>query len=310
MKRGLSFLLLLPALLMTYFAVAQNREKVNTERLKADLNQITQTEKFRNHYNTETLNEVSQFIYNEFDKTCDSVYFQNYKAGGRDYRNVVAVIGSSYAEIIVIGAHYDVCGNQEGADDNASGVVALLELSRMLDSAKLNYQLMFVAYCLEEPPHFRSESMGSYVHAKSLYDKHSKVEGMICFDMIGYFSDEKKSQEYPLGILRLFYGSRGDYITVVRKFGSGKFARKFKRLMKRKDIIRTKSFQGPAALPGIDFSDHLNYWKFGYSAVFITNTAFYRNKNYHEPGDKVHTIDFVRMGKVIEETCSAILNYP
>ena len=180
---------------------------------------------------------------------------------------------------MVVGAHYDVCGNQPGADDNASGVAGLLELARMLSDCQLKYRIDLVAFALEEPPYFRSPSMGSYIHAKSLADNQIRVKGMISLEMIGYFTEKKRTQEYPVGILKLFYGNRGNYITVVRKFSDGKFSRRFTRSF-RDAKLPVKSFQGPRFLPGIDYSDHLNYWNHGFSAVMITDTSFYRNKNY------------------------------
>jgi hypothetical protein len=108
-------------------------------------------------------------------------------------------------------------------------------------------------------------------------------------------------------VLRLFYGNRGNFITLVNKFGKGKFSRKFTKDYKRSGIIKTKKFNGPKALPGVDFSDHLNYWKFGYSALMITDTAFYRNKNYHEQGDVLETLDINRMAKVIDGVLKTVL---
>jgi hypothetical protein len=262
---------------------------------------ITKTKKPRNHLNLLTLDFVADYIFNELSKNCDTVYYQKYLVNGLEYKNVIGVIGSNNKEKIILGAHYDVAGNQEGADDNASGIVGLLELSRLISKENLDYQIEFVAYTLEEPPYFRTDFMGSHIHAKSLHDKNVKLKGMICLEMIGYFNDNKNSQDYPIGFLRLFYGNRGDYITVVQKFGNGRFGRQIKRKMKSQNLIKTKSFKAPAKLPGIDFSDHLNYWRYGYSAVMITNTAFYRNKNYHEQTDKMETLDLKRMGLVIDE---------
>ncbi len=149
--------------------------------------------------------------------------------------------------------------------------------------------------------------MGSYIHAKSLADIHANVFGMISLEMIGYFKDEKKSQSYPIGVLSVFYGNKGDYITLVKKFCAGKFSRKFSKYFESAKTIKTKKFSGPAALPGIDFSDHLNYWKFGYSALMITDTSFYRNKNYHEPTDTMETLDLNRMAKVIDGVYRALV---
>jgi hypothetical protein len=273
----------------------------DTSRIENDLRKITKTNKSRNYQNIEILNLVADYIFNEFSKNCDSVYFQKFYVNGIEYKNVIGSIGTEKSERIIIGAHYDDAGNQEGADDNASGIVGVLELSRLLSKEQLNQRIDFVAYSLEEPPFFRTENMGSNIHAKSLFDNEIDVNGMICLEMIGYFSDKPNSQNYPVGFLKLFYGNKGDFITVVQKFCNGKFGRQIKRLMKNEGTIKTKSFRGPSFLPGIDLSDHQNYWKYGYSAVMITNTAFYRNKNYHEQTDKMETLDLKRMALVIDE---------
>jgi len=130
---------------------------------------------------------------------------------------------------------------------------------------------------------------------------------MLSLEMIGYFDDRKKSQKYPLGIMSLFYGSRGDFITLVNKFSKGKFARRFSRRFKKQRRIKTKCFTAPAFVPGIDFSDHMNYWKFGYSALMLTDTAFYRNPHYHQAGDTVETLDLERMARVVESVYGALM---
>lgn len=272
----------------------------DTTLIKQHLVNITKTEKFRNHKNINQLNEIADYIKSSFQTYTDSVTFQEFDVNGKTYKNVIASFGTEHKKRVIIGAHYDVCGNQEGADDNASGVVGLLELARMLKGEQLNYRIDLVAYTLEEPPHFKTEYMGSYIHAKYLKDNNIDIYGMLSIEMIGYFSDEKKSQTYPVGLLSLFYGNKGNYITLVRKFGSGKFARKFVKHYKKSKTINTKKFTGPKFLPGIDFSDHLNYWKFGFSALMITDTSFYRNFNYHEPTDTIETLDIKKMAKVID----------
>jgi peptidase M28-like protein len=267
--------------------------------IKQHLVNITKTEKFRNHKNINQLNEIANYIKTSFQTYTDSITFQEFDVNGKTYKNVIASFGTEHKKRVIIGAHYDVCGNQEGADDNASGVVGLLELARMLKDKQLNYRIDLVAYTLEEPPHFKTEYMGSYIHAKYLKDNNIDIYGMLSVEMIGYFSDEKKSQTYPVGLLSLFYGNKGNYITLVRKFGSGKFARKFVKHYKKSKTINTKKFTGPKFLSGIDFSDHLNYWKFGFSALMITDTSFYRNFNYHEPTDTIETLDIKRMARAI-----------
>jgi Peptidase family M28 len=273
--------------------------------IKNHLTSITKTNKPRNHENLDQLNETADYIYDEFSKYSDSVTFQKIKNGV--FKNVICSFGPMDAKRIIVGAHYDVCGNQEGADDNASGVVALLELARLLNGKTLNYRIDLVAYSLEEPPFFRSTMMGSYEHAKYLKDNNIDVFGMIAVEMIGYFDDAKGSQDYPIGALSLFYGKRGNYITLVKKLRGGRFVRKMVRKYKRTDAIRTKKFSAPKSLPGIDFSDHLNYWAMGFNAMMITDTAFYRNKNYHEKTDTMETLDLNRMAKVIDGLFASLL---
>lgn len=278
----------------------------DTIQIKRDMDSIVKTIDYRNYKNLTSLNQVADYIKRQFMSVTDSVVEQKYDYQGTQYKNIICSINTHKKERIIIGAHYDVCGDQDGADDNASGVVGLLELARLLKNEELNYRIDFVAYSLEEPPFFRTDFMGSNIHAKYLNDNKIAVKGMICLEMIGYFSDKPNSQDYPAGFLSLFYGKKGDYITVVQKFGNGKFGNDVKRLMKKSKLLPTKSFKGPSSMSGIDFSDHRNYWKYGFSSVMITNTSFYRNKNYHEKTDKIETLDFKRMALTIDELYLAI----
>jgi len=166
-----------------------------------------------------------------------------------------------------------------------------------------------VAYTLEEPPFFNSKNMGSYKHAEYLKKNNIEIEGMICLEMIGYFDSSKKSQNYPINLLRLFYGAKGDYITLVSTFGNGKFSRKYIRNFKKTSTIRDKKFKSPKWIEGIDFSDHKNYWEMGYSAVMITDTSFYRNNNYHQKSDTIETLDTKKMCQVIESVYYSLEDY-
>lgn len=275
--------------------------QTSSREIRNQLDTIVNRYGFRSYTDTATLNEVGLYIENEFKKHSSAVYRQTYSAHGKEYFNVVGLIGDTTKPRIVVGAHYDVCEDLPGADDNGTGVVGLIQaIEQLKNTTSGDYCFEFVAYTLEEPPFFASEKMGSFVHAKSLNDRNVEVYGMISLEMIGYFSMEKKSQDYPLGFLRLFYGSVGDYITVVRKMNKGPFTRKFSRKYKSAKLMTTKKFTGPQKLTGIDFSDHRNYWNFGMDAIMLTDTAFYRNKNYHRATDTVDTIDFDRMALVID----------
>ncbi len=287
--------------------------EVDPERIKNDVTTLCSTTKPRNAKNIESLNEAANYISDEWLKLELEVDTQKYIADGNEYKNLICSFGPTDGERIIVGAHYDVCEEQAGADDNASGTAGLLELARLLKKHQpnLNYRVDLVAYTLEEPPYFRTKFMGSAVHATYLKDNKIPIKAMICLEMIGYFSDEKGSQDYPIGLLKLFYPNTGDYISVVSKFGNGnsKLTRKVKKGIKRGANIDVTSVNAPASLPGIDFSDHLNYWKYDYPAVMITNTAFYRNKNYHEPTDLPETLDYERMAEVIKGVYNVLVEF-
>lgn len=285
---------------------AASHAQSDTSIIRQHLQELTQTSGFRNHKNLAALNKAADYIERTFRLYADSVHVQEYIVNGSVYKNVIAYYGVNNPKTIIIGAHYDVCGNQQGADDNASGTAGLLELARMLKGKQLTKRIELVAYTLEEPPYFRTEFMGSYIHAQSVAANKQNIEGMICLEMIGYFKQEKHTQDYPVGLLKLFYGNKGNYITLVKKFGAGKFVRQFKRRFKQVDLIRTKVFTGPPSLPGIDFSDHLNYWAVGIPALMITDTAFYRNKNYHEVTDTMQTLDINSMALVINSVLASV----
>ncbi|WGH74818.1 M28 family peptidase [Tenacibaculum tangerinum] len=294
------------------YTFSQKRETSNISkgmihRIKNDLEIITKTPKPRNYQNIETLNYVANYIKDSFKKVCDTVYYQPYSINNNEYKNVIGSVGIKNKERIIIGAHYDVFGDSNGADDNASGIVALLELVRMLSKENLHYRIDFVAYTLEEPPFFRTKQMGSYIHAKNMYDNKTSIKGMICLETIGYYNEQTNSQEYPIKGMSLLYGNKGDFITVVQNSSAGNFSNQVKNLMEEQKFIKTKSYKGSSKVEGVDFSDHLNYWKFNYDAVMITNTAFYRNKNYHTNKDTIETLDLEKISLVIQQLYQTIL---
>lgn len=272
----------------------------DTNNIKRNLAAIINTPKKRNYHNVAVLDSVADHIKREFSKFTNRVTLQPYKVADNWYSNVMASFGPENGERIIVGAHYDVCGEQDGADDNASGVAGILELASLLQNETLRYRIDLVAYTLEEPPFFGTEHMGSYVHAKSLYDTKVPVKGMVSLEMIGYFSDAPNSQRYPLGFLKWWYGSKGNYITIVQKSLCGSFAKEFKKLAFANNSIATKSIRAPSFFGGLDLSDHRNYWQFGYDAIMVTNTSFYRNANYHKTEDVLGKLDIPKMGWVID----------
>ncbi len=254
----------------------------------------------------ENLDRVASYIREQFERYSPNTEEQTYTADYFSVRNVRAFFGPRTDERIVIGAHYDVAGPYPGADDNASGVAGLLEMSRLLAKDDLPIQVELVSYPLEEPPYFYTRNMGSFVHAHSLKEKGIKVKAMLALEMIGYFSDEPDSQQYPLFLLRPFYPSVGNYIAVVGKLFQRKIIKTVKNAMRNATPLPVESINAPRILPGIALSDHLNYWRAGFQAAMITDTAFYRNPNYHTALDTPDTLDYERMAQVVDGVRAAI----
>ena len=275
---------------------------VNKAQLYADVQFLTGLNPPRNAFNLVSLNRSADYIFQEFKKLSPHVEYQTFKVENQEYKNIICSLGPENGERIIVGAHYDVCGDQPGADDNASGVAGLLAIARLVHELKpaLKYRLDFVAFALEEPPYFKTEAMGSAVHAKSLRAGGVKVKGMICLEMIGYYSDEKDSQRFPVAALKAIYPNQANFISVVGNLGQGALVKHVKDYIKAGSQIPVESLTAPAAVPGVDFSDHLNYWKYDYPAVMITNTSFYRNPNYHQATDTIDTLNFDKMAEVVK----------
>lgn len=260
----------------------------------------------RSYPRAENLDRAADYIRQQFSRSGGTVTEQTYQVDEQTYRNIIVTVGPDTRERIVVGAHYDSYGNMPGADDNASGIAGLIELANVLAKAHLDRKVELVAYTLEEPPNFRTANMGSTVHATALKKNGVNVRAMICLEMIGYFTDKENSQEYPVAALKSVYPSKGEFIAVVGSIQDASLTRQVKAAMQSQGTVPVWSINAPPALPGIDFSDHLSYWAQGYDAVMITDTAFYRNKKYHEPADTTDRLDFKRMAEVIAEVSVAV----
>ncbi len=274
---------------------------VNIQRLYADVKKLTSVQPSRSIENPGSLNEISAYIESQFKELDCRVQIQPFKVAGKEYTNVIATFGPVEGERLIVGAHYDVYNDQPGADDNASGVAGLLELGRMLHRLKpqLRFRIDLVAYSLEEA-YFDTPWMGSAVHAQSLVDEGVKVKCMICLEMIGYFSEKPGSQGFPVSLLKAVYPTTGNFIGVVGKLWDRRLVKNIKVFMLQAADIDVCSINAPTSLWGANLSDHLNYWKNGFDAVMITDTAFLRNHNYHRVTDTIETLNFQEMAKVVK----------
>nr|CAA6829992.1 MAG: Aminopeptidase YwaD [uncultured Thiotrichaceae bacterium] len=240
---------------------------------------------------------------------------QTYEAVGQQFHNLILEFGPDTGKTLVIGAHYDTHAGLPGADDNASGVAGLIELARLLSTTDLQRRVTLVAYTLEEYVFYATPFMGSYVHAKMLKDKNIDVELMISLEMIGYFNDEPDSQLFPVSWLKHFYSDRGDFIAVIGNMSNIPAVRTVKSSFLRSagEKLPVYSLNAPMLLvPGIDSSDHRNYWIMDYPAVMITDTAYNRNLAYHTPQDTADRLDYDKMADVVKATYQLVLdmNHP
>ncbi|OTG98486.1 peptidase M28 [Acinetobacter sp. ANC 4654] len=279
---------------------APNLTTASTNNLKVYLEQIIGTDSYRNYKNIEELQRVSAWIKEQMRLFGIPCQYQNYSVNGLGYRNVVCNLAAGHADKVIVGAHYDVFGEQQGADDNASGVAGVIETARILAQQKsqLTQNIEFVFYTLQEPPFFKTEQMGSYIHAKSVQAQKDQIQGVYILDMIGYF-DEKLVQEYPAG-LKWVYPSHANYIAAVSNLQSYDLGAKYCEEMRTLNRLECQRLVAPSFVSGMEFSDHLNYWKFDIPAVMITDTAFFRNKYYHTEKDTLKTLNIGKMANVID----------
>ncbi len=233
---------------------------------------------------------------------------QTFTAYGRTVSNLVAETKEpgSRDGAIVIGAHYDTVPGSPGADDNASAVAGLLELAGLCKGEAPRKRLIFAFFVNEEPPCFGSQNMGSMVYAKSLRENGVDVEVMICLEMIGYFNPGGL-QRYPFSGMRLIYPAAADFLAVVGNFNSCGYVSLMKRRMRKHTGLKVRSLVAPAQTAGISHSDHSAFWHYGFKAVMLTDTAYFRNRNYHQETDTMETLNFPAMTELVRGLYRTIL---
>lgn len=202
-------------------------------------------------------------------------------------------------EIVVVGAHYDSAEGTPGADDNASGVAAALALARAFATRTPERTVRFVFFVNEEPPWFEGEHMGSEVYAAECRARGDDVVAMFALETLAFFSDAPGSQQYPFPF-SLFYPSTGSFVGFVADLGSQRLVHEAVRRFREGATLPSEGASVPGDIEGIDWSDHAPFWRHGYHAVMVTDTAPFRNPHYHEPTDLPPTLDAERLARTVQ----------
>lgn len=246
------------------------------------------------------LAEAADWIETRFAAAGHQVNRQEYEVSGVECRNLeVEISGTSRpAEIVVIGAHYDSVLGTPGANDNGTGVAAILALARRFAGQRPSRTLRFVAFVNEEPPYFQTSQMGSRVYARRCRQRNEKVVAMMSLETIGYYNDAAGSQQYPTPF-GLLYPSEGNFIAFVGNVKSRVLVREAIGAFRRHEQFPSEGGALPAAIPGVGFSDHWSFWQEGYPALMVTDTAMFRYPHYHDPEDTADKIDFQRTARVV-----------
>ncbi|MBX3170118.1 MAG: M28 family peptidase [Candidatus Eremiobacteraeota bacterium] len=272
-------------------------------RLEASVRHLSESIGERHHHTyrfqktgSGELEEAADWMEQQFKSAGYPVERQEYMAGdpAEKFCNLVAERKAG-PEIVVIGAHYDTIPSTPGADDNASGVAILLELARQLRNPKRTVR--FVAFTNEEPYFFQTEEMGSLVYARKCRAANELIVAMLSLETLGYYKDKPGTQKYPFP-LSLVYPNTGNFVGFVGNLSSRALTRRVVESFRRQAAFPSQGACLPTFIPGVGWSDHWSFWQVGYPALMVTDTAPFRNPNYHQNTDKPETLDFERMARV------------
>lgn len=254
----------------------------------------------RNLWHFAHLEEAAAYIEAELAAAGCAVTAQEHRVQKKAVRNIVAELPGRdlAAEIVVVGAHYDSVTGSPGANDNASGVAALLELARELCAESPRRTLRLVAFVNEEPPFFKTAEMGSLVYARAARAKGEKIVAMVSLETIGYYSEAGESQEFPFPPLRFFYPTRGNFVAFVGNFASHRLLRRSLAAFRGTGAFPAEGLVAPEWLIGVDWSDQWSFWRSGYPAIMITDTAPFRYPHYHSRADTPDKVDYGALARV------------
>ncbi|MCP4202772.1 MAG: M28 family peptidase [bacterium] len=269
----------------------QVNEAASVDRLRRHVRQLAGEIGERNVFRPGTLQATAQYIEGRWAAQGYEVSSVPYEVEGIECANLEATLAGSGTEVFVVGAHYDSVQGSPGANDNGSGVAALLEISRLLAADRLGATLRFVAFVNEEPPFFWWRNMGSMVYARRARKRGDQIAGMISLETIGYYSSEPRSQHYP-PLMRFFYPDRGEFLGFVSNLRSRRLLRNAVAAFRAASDWPVQSVSMFEFVPGISWSDHLSFWRQGWPALMITDTAPYRYPWYHTAQDTPDKVDY------------------
>ena len=254
----------------------------------------------RNLWRYEALEASACYINQTFRELGYQVATQEFVVEGKTVNNIgVEIVGTSLPdEIVLVGGHYDSVIGSLGANDNATGTAAVLELARLLAGRKLTRTLRFVAFVNEEPPFFLSGNMGSRVYARRSRERGEKIVAMFSIETIGTYSDTKGSQQYPFPF-SFFYPDTANFISFVGNVSSRDLVRRSIASFRRHTAFPSEGIAVPGWIVGVGWSDHWSFWREGYRAFMVTDTALFRYEHYHTPEDTPEKIDYARTARVV-----------
>lgn len=269
------------------------------EQLQQHIRYLSENIGERNMWEYENLIAAEEYISTVFKEQGYEIEKQEYFVKEKKVNNVIAKVHGTtrHDEIIVVGAHYDTVQGSPGADDNASGVAAMLEISRLLSQQKISRTIYFVAFVNEEPPFFYTRRMGSYQYAKKLRKEKTNVIAMLSLESIGYYSDKSKSQSYPFPF-NFFYPKKGNFIGFVGNLSSKKLVYDVIERFRQQTQFPSEGVFAPSWIPGVGWSDQWSFWQSGYQGIMVTDTALFRNPTYHTESDVADLIDYERTARV------------
>lgn len=259
-----------------------------------------------------TIQATVGYIQGQWAEMGFAVQHETYDALGCEATNlIVERLGTQRLdEIVLLGAHYDTVFSTPGADDNASAVAVLVEVSRILKHHDPKRTIRFVAFACEEPPYFNLDAMGSQHHARQARRRDERIVGMLCLEMVGYYRDEVGSQKIPPAIPRWihrFLPNKGNFLAAVGNLSSWKLCWKFRRGFKAgAREMPLFSICLPERINEIRLSDNSSFWDQGYPALMLTDTSFLRNPHYHQASDTPDTLDYRRMAQVTLGVAAAV----